>query len=105
MIKLDQFHLDTVLLRQIKQAERQAAREAEEDDDDDPAPRGTQRNRPADIDDEEEEENDSVGVKADRRATITRVKRERQQSRGPSIAPGTQESSGLGEDTDAMDED
>ena len=103
MIKLNQFHLDTVLLRQIKQAERQAAREAEEDDDDDPALRGTQKNRPADVDDEEE--NDSIDVKAGRRATVTRIKTERQKSRGPSMAPGTQESSGLGEDADAMDED
>ena len=85
MLQLDDFHIDNVLLRQIKQAERQAARDLEDDDDDDPAPRGTQRGRPADVD---EEDDGSVDVEAVRRATITRVKREHQQSRGPSIAPG-----------------
>ena len=101
MLQLDDFHIDNVLLRQIKQAERQAARDLEDDDGDDSAPRGTQRSRPADVD---EEDDDSVDVEAVRRVTITRVKRERQQSRGLSIAPGHQESSEPGEDeTEVMD--
>lgn len=82
MLKLDDFHIDTVLLRQVKQAARQAARE-EDEDDDESAPRGTQRNRPAEVD----EEVDSVDIKEDRQKSIARIKRERQQSRGLSIAP------------------
>lgn len=102
MLEADDFHLDNVLLRQIKQAARQAARDQEDDDDDDPAPRGTQRNRPAEID----EEGDSVDVEEERRQTISRVKRERQQSRGLSLAPAHDESPSPGlDETEAMETD
>jgi hypothetical protein len=100
MLQLDDFHIDNVLLRQVKQAARQAARDLEDDDDDDDsAPRGTQRNRPTEID-----EGDSVDVEEERRQTIAKVKREHQQSRGPSVAPGRVSSSEPGEDeVEAMD--
>ena len=99
MLKLDDFHIDTVLLRQVKQAARQAARE-EEEEDDEPALRGTQRNRPADVD----EEVDSVDVEENRRKPIATIKRERQQSRGPRVAPDRVSSSEPGEDEiEAMD--
>lgn len=87
MLEADDFHFDNVLLRQIKQAAKQAARDQEDDDDNTPAPRGTQRNRPAEIGEEE----DSVDVDEERRQTIARVKKERQQSRGPSMAPAQDE--------------
>ncbi|KAG0645992.1 Non-structural maintenance of chromosomes element 2 [Hyphodiscus hymeniophilus] len=80
MLEASDFHLDTVLLRHVKQAARQAARELEEDDDDDSAPRGTQRNRPTQI--EEEDDDDAIDVEAEQLRTIAKVKRERQQSRG-----------------------
>jgi hypothetical protein len=95
MLALDDFYLDEVLLRQVKQAARQAARD-EEDDDDDPPPRGTQRNNPADVD----EDGDPMDVEEDQRQRITRVKSERQ-----SMAPNRPSMSEPGEDdTEAMDE-
>lgn len=72
MLQHDDFHLDNVLLRQIKQAARQAARDLQDDDDDVPVPRGTQ-NRPADVEDEE----DSMDIDQDQIQDIGRVKRER----------------------------
>lgn len=100
MLQAEDFHIDNVLLRQIKQAARQAARDLEDDDDDDPAPRGTQRNRPAEIDEEE----DSVDLREEQLETIARVKRERQQSRGPSMAPAQARSPSPGlDEIEAMD--
>jgi hypothetical protein len=100
MLETDDFHIDNVLLRQVKQAARQAARDLEDDDDDDdPAPRGTQ-NRPEDVD----EEGDSVDVEEEQRQTIARVKKERQQSRGPRVARGQATSSAPDSDEiEAMD--
>ena len=97
MLEANDFHLDNVVLRQVKQLAKQAARDFEDDDDDIPAPRGTQRNRPAEV----EEDDDAVDVDDDQRRTIARVKREHQQSRGPhsqarSPPPGS-------DDIDAMD--
>lgn len=74
MLQHDDFHLDTVLLRQVKQAARQAARDLEDEEEDVPVQRGTQRNQPADA----EEEVDSMDVDEDQHEKIARAKSERQ---------------------------
>lgn len=83
MLQLENFHIDEVLLRQIKRAEQQAARELDDDDEESTVPRGTQRNRPEDIYDEGD--SIDVSVEQDRGQTIARIKKE--QIRGSSMAP------------------
>jgi hypothetical protein len=86
MLELKDFYDDQLLLRQVKRATKQAAAaELDEDEDDYAGPRGTQSARPEQIDDDEDDD-EGVDVE-DRRRTIARVKRERQQSRDLSIAP------------------
>ena len=91
MLELKDFYDDQLLLRQVKRSRKQAAAAQldDEDEEDYAGPRGTQSNRPESIDDEDEDEGDDI--EEDRRRTIARVKRERQQSRGPSRAPRDRE--------------
>jgi hypothetical protein len=85
MLQLEHFHIDELLLRQIKRAEQQAARELDDFDEEPTAPRGTQMNRPESIEDEEEGDSVDVEAELDRRQTIAKIKRERE-SRGSSMA-------------------
>ena len=93
MLELKDFYEDQLLLRQVKRSKKQAAAAEldDEEEDDYAGPRGTQSAHPEQIDDDDDDDDDDdegdVDAEEDRRQTIARVKRERQQSRGPSIAP------------------
>jgi E3 SUMO-protein ligase NSE2 len=110
MLELKDFYDDTLLARQVKHAEKEAAREEDEDEDeeeDEVAPRGTQRSRPEQID-SDEVDIDEEDEAEQHRQHIAKVKRERGQSRGLSLAPNhlRNESSEPGEDNlEAMDVD
>lgn len=83
MLRLEDFYIDQLILRKVQRMEKAAARVDEDDDsEEDAPPRGTQRNRPTQIDDDDE----SADEQAERRKTFTKIKRERQKSRGLSIA-------------------
>jgi len=79
MLELKDFYLDTLILRQVKRQEAQAAADMEDDlgEGDDVIVPGTQLNRPQDVDSGAEDQ-----VDEDRKHAI---KRERM-SRGPSQA-------------------
>ena len=105
MLSLNDFFIDRQKERAVK---RQIKGNAQQDDDDDnsKAPRGTQRNRPehvedrtsdVDIDDVDEAEN-----ARNRARDAARVKRERAQSRGLSMAPSSR---AIDHDEDCMDVD
>lgn len=87
MLALNDFHDDILILRKILRKQKEDAQQ-QDDDPDDQAPRGTQRNRPEQIDDEDSDGVDVEDDGATNRAEALRIKRERQQSRGPSMAPG-----------------
>lgn len=104
MLALADFYDDVLILRKILRKQKEDAQQ-QEDDPDDQAPRGTQRNRPEHIDDDED--SDGVDIEEDRatnRAEALRIKRERQQSRGPSIAPGRSQLQSSEVEDEAMDD-
>jgi hypothetical protein len=104
MLTIKDFFDDQLVLRRVQRAEKEAARaNDDEDDEEDMLPRGTQRNRPAQIDDEED---DSVDLDeyAERRKTITKIKRERQRSSGLGRARGVS-SEPAEDEVEAMDTD
>ena len=89
MLEVDDFHIDNVILRQIKQAARQAARDLEDDDDDEPVPPSTQNDHSAEAD----KEDDAIDVDEEHSKTLAKGKKDRQQSRGlrqpKSLSPGS----------------
>jgi hypothetical protein len=101
MLELKDFYDDQLVLRRVQRAEKEAARVNDDEDEEDLPPRGTQRNRPTQID--EEDDNVDIDDETKRRNTITRVKREKQQSRGLSLARAA--SSEPGDEVEAMDTD
>jgi hypothetical protein len=95
--QLKDFFDDQLIIRKLQRMQKASAQVDDDDDDEDDArPRGTQRNRPTQIDDDSDE---SVNVQEERRNTIKKVKREKQNlMKVASSEPG-------GEEVDAMDTD
>lgn len=89
MLKLDDFFDDTAILRLVKRAQKDAAREDydDDDDDDDEVIRGTQMNRPEDVSSQMSVDGDEEEEAEQRRQYILKVKKERARSRGLSLAP------------------
>jgi hypothetical protein len=105
MLTLKDFYDDALLARQVKRALKKDAQQDDDDGDDDNIPPGTQRNRPEPIDDGSDDGVD-IEEEEERSQMIARIKRERQQSRGLSIAPRARASSSIpDEDVEVMDED
>jgi len=102
MLALDDFYDDVLLLRKLLRAQKNEAAQQDDDDSDDQAPRGTQRNRPEPIDEDGDEVDVDRANEVAKRAHATKIKRERHQSRGLSVAQSHQASSEP-EDMDTYD--
>ncbi|TVY84540.1 E3 SUMO-protein ligase nse2 [Lachnellula suecica] len=87
MLELKDFYLDELILRKVERAKRleEQGDDDSSDEDDDIRPRGTQKNRPASINSDDDMD---IDADEDQKQRIARVKRERQKSRGLSMAPG-----------------
>lgn len=105
MLSVDDFSIDR---RKERAVQRQIKGNSQQDDDDDnsKAPRGTQRNRPEHVEDQSSDvdidDADEVEDARNRARDAARVKRERAQSRGLSMAPSSR---AIDPDEDGMDVD
>ena len=106
MLALKDFYDDVLLARQVKRALKRDAQQDDDDGDDDHVPRGTQRNRPEQIDDEDDDGVD-IEEEEERSQMRARIKREKQQSRGLSMAPraGAASPTSYDDDVEVMDQD
>ncbi|TVY88091.1 E3 SUMO-protein ligase [Lachnellula willkommii] len=99
MLKPEDFYDDAVIRRKVERAKKRE--ELGDEDDEDDAPR---KKRATSINDDSPSPTNGDDHEEDQRQKIARVKRERQKSRGPSVAPArlTELSD---DDVEAMDEE
>jgi hypothetical protein len=88
MLSLGDFYDDESIAWKVKRELKKNNQVDEDDADDDRAPRGTQANNPEQLDDQD---SDDLATNAQKRTReAARIKRERAQSRGLSVAPSSQ---------------